>query len=120
MSKKTLVLGGSVNPSRYSNKAIRKLVDYGHDVVSIGLREGDVSGVKIQTGMPGFKDINTVTVYLSRDNQKRYYDYIAGLKPERIIFNPGTENEELIGIAQQHGIEVVTRCTLIMLDAGVY
>ena len=118
--KKTLVLGGSVNPTRFANKAIRKLRTYEHPVMSIGLKEGEVDDVNIQTGMPHFEDIHTVTIYLNTKNQKQYYDYIIGLKPKRIVFNPGTENLELSELARKNNIEVVEYCTLILLDTHTF
>ncbi len=118
--KKTLVLGGSVNPTRIANKAIRKLRAYGHPVVSVGLKEGEVDDVSIQTGTPHFKDIHTVTLYLNTKNQNQYYNYIIGLKPKRIVFNPGTENPELSELARKNNIEVVEYCTLILLDTHTF
>lgn len=118
--KKTLVAGGSLKPERYSNRAINMLTDYGHPVVSIGLREGEVSGVQIQTGKPEFENIHTVTMYLGAQNQNGLYDYILGLNPKRIIFNPGAENSELERKAKEQGIEVVRHCTLIMLGDGSF
>jgi predicted CoA-binding protein len=118
--KKTLVIGGSTKPERYSNRAIRKLRSYGHPVVSIGNREGTVADVAIEKGTPGFKDIHTVTIYLSAKNQQQYHDYIIELKPQRIIFNPGAENSELAALADDHNIEVVEYCTLILLDTNTF
>jgi uncharacterized protein len=119
-TKKTLVVGGSVKPERYSNKAILKLRRYGHPVVTIGLREGEVGGVKIQTGFPQLSGIHTVTLYVGPRNQPQYYDYLIGLKPKRIIFNPGTENSEFENLASEKGIETINHCTLIMLDEGLF
>jgi len=119
-NKKTLVIGGSVNPERFSNKAIRKLLQYGFPVVSIGLREGEVDGVKIETGRPEYKGIHTVTLYIGKAKQPDYYDYLIGLKPDRIIFNPGTENNEFKKLAEKNGIETIEFCTLIMLSDGSY
>lgn len=118
--KKTLVIGGSVKPERFSNKAIRKLLRYGHPVVSIGLRKAEVEGVEIQTGFPELTGIRTVTMYVGPQNQPQYYDYILKLKPQRIIFNPGTENSEFADMAHQQGIETVNHCTLIMLGEGLF
>jgi len=118
--KKTLVVGGSLKPQRFSYKAIYMLTDYGHPVVSIGIREGDVAGVKIKTGKPNFENIHTVTLYLGPQNQPEFYDYLLGLNPKRIIFNPGTENKEFEKKAEEKGIEVVNYCTLIMLGNGSY
>lgn len=120
MKKKTLVIGGSPNPERYSNKAIRKLLSYGHPVLSIGLRESEVESVEIITERPEFEGIHSVTMYIGPAKQSDYYDYILGLKPSRIIFNPGTENSEFESIAVKNGIEVVQNCTLVMLDYGLF
>ena len=117
---KTLVIGGSINPERYSNKAIRLLLSYDHEVVSVGLRETEVEGVKIQTGYPDFKDIHTIALYVGPKNQPHFYDYLIGLKPERIIFNPGTENEEFFKLLQENNIEAIQHCTLVMLAEGSY
>ena len=120
MLKKTLVLGASLKPVRYSNLAIRRLIQHGYSVVAVGRRTGEVEGVEILTGMPGLKDIHTITVYLNADNQKHFYDYILQLKPQRIILNPGAENQQLEKLASDNGVEVVNACTLVMLSVGSY
>jgi len=118
--KKTLVLGASEKTDRFSNRAIHKLLQHGHAVEAIGAREGEVAGVKIHADQPAFTDIDTVTMYLAPENQKNYYSYILSLKPKRIVFNPGTENEDLEAFAQKQGIKTIEHCTLIMLDQGEY
>jgi uncharacterized protein len=118
--KKTLVLGASENPSRYSFLAIKKLLAYDHPVVAIGRREGKVGTVSIQSTPVEDDTIDTVTLYLNPQHQKPYYDYIMGLKPRRIIFNPGTENDELIEMAEKNAIEPIMGCTLVMLSTGEY
>lgn len=120
MKNKTLVLGASENPSRYSNMAILKLRNHKQDVVAIGRRPGKVNDVEIGTQPVKTDDIDTVTLYLNPDHQKPYYDYIVSLKPRRIIFNPGTENEELERIAAKEGIDILEACTLVMLGTGQY
>lgn len=120
MSKKTLVLGASLKPERYSNIATKRLNKHGHEVALIGLREGAIEGIDIQKGMPALEDIDTVTLYLNPQRQVPYYDYILSLQPKRIIFNPGTENPELIQLAKAQGIEAEIACTLVMLATEVY
>ncbi len=115
---KTVVLGASENPERYSNKAVLSLVKHGHEVVPVGLKEGEIAGVKILSGKPAIKDVDTVTMYVGPKNQKEYYDYVLSLKPTRIIFNPGAENLEFENIAKANGIDVVEACTLVMLSIG--
>lgn len=118
--KTTLVLGASLNVSRFSNICIRTLVDNSIPTLALGLREGEVSGVPIKTGFPSFTDIDTITLYLGPKNQKSFYDYIIDLKPKRIIFNPGTWNQELVTLARENNIEVVNNCTLMMISGGYY
>lgn len=118
--KKTLVLGASPNPIRFSYKAVKSLVRHGYDVVPIGIREGDIMWQKIIVGKPKLDGIHTITLYINPSIQKEYYDYILSLKPKRIIFNPGTENQELIQIAMANNIEVSIACTLIMINTNNY
>ena len=118
--KKTLVLGASLNESRYSNLAINRLVNYGHTVEAVGLKKGEVTGVSISTEMEHFENIDTVTLYLNPQRQVEYYDYIVSLKPKRVIFNPGTENPELYKILKEHNIENEVACTLVLLGTNQY
>jgi len=118
--KKTVVLGASPNPSRYSYLAVNRLTHHHHPVVAIGKRKGAVGPVEIQTEHEPITDVDTVTLYLNPQNQREYYDYILGLHPRRIIFNPGTENSELMQQAKAAGIETVEGCTLVMLGVGLY
>lgn len=118
MGKMTLVLGASLKEYRYSNICIRTLVSARHPVAAIGLREGMVDSVKVHTGVPEFKDIHTVTLYLKPKNQESWYEYILKLNPSRVIFNPETENDTFSDILVKAGIEVVEDCTLMMIQGG--
>lgn len=118
--KKTLVIGASENPERYSYLAINRLVKYGHEVVAIGQKTGEAFGIKFDTEHKPYTDIDTVTLYINPKVQKEYYDYIISLHPRRIIFNPGAENDELAKLAMQHGIKPQEACTLVLLSTGQY
>lgn len=119
--KKTLIIGASSNPERYANKAANLLVAKGHGILQIGIKEGVVAGQEILTGKPTLNDnIHTVTLYVSAKNQPEWYEYVKGLKPRRVIFNPGTENEDFAQQLQQEGIEPLEACTLVMLTVGIY
>jgi predicted CoA-binding protein len=119
-AKKTLVLGASDNPSRYSYLAMNRLKANHHPVVAIGRKETEVDGIHITRSKIQQDDVDTITLYLNPSHQKEYYDYILGLNPKRIIFNPGTENPELMNMAKEKGIEPVIACTLVMLATGQY
>jgi len=119
-TKKTLVMGASTEPSRYAYKAVKMLQRFGHPVVAMGKKEDNLDGIKIEKGAAPFDGVNTVTLYLNPMNQKPYYDYIIGLKPERVIFNPGTENPELYSLLRENGIGIEVACTLVMLSINQY
>ena len=120
MKKKTLVIGASTNTARYSNIAINRLVSHQVPTVAIGLREAEVAGVAIRKDKFPFEDIDTVTLYLSPPRQKEYYDYVVSLAPERVIFNPGTENRGFYDLLRQNNIEVEVACTLVLLSTDQY
>lgn len=118
--KKTVVLGASANPSRYSYLALNRLQAHKHPIVAVGRKEVAVNGIQIHKDHVAEEGVDTVTLYLNPKNQVEYYDYILDLKPKRIIFNPGTENDELIRMAKENSIEPVIACTLVMLATGQY
>jgi uncharacterized protein len=119
-NKRTLVIGASIKPERFSNKAIKLLLEYGHEVVALAKRNGSVQGIPIQTVFPINEDIHTVTLYVGPAHQPEYYDLLLSLNPQRVIFNPGTENHELMDKLDKAGIETVKGCTLVMLRYGYY
>lgn len=118
--KKTLVLGASENPSRYSYLAVQRLRSHNHPVVAIGKKLTRVADVRIEKSKIPFTDIDTVTLYLNPQHQKEYYDYILSLNPKRIVFNPGAENNELATLANEKGIATIDACTLVMLTTNQY
>ena len=118
--KKTLVLGATPNPTRYAYVAVEQLVRHGHEVVPVGIRGGQIAGLDIRTDLPDLPDIDTVTLYVGEARQPEYYDYLLGLKPRRILFNPGTENPELERLAREAGIQTERACTLVLLSLGTY
>lgn len=122
MSKKTVIIGATPNSSRYAYFAANKLVNYGHEIVPVGIKKGEVEGKEILDlrTQPRLEDVDTVTLYLNPFNQRDWEDYILSLNPKRIIFNPGTENPDLVEKAKSQKIETIYGCTLVMLSAGTY
>jgi predicted CoA-binding protein len=119
--KKTLVLGASSKPGRASGEAVTKLRKAGHEVVAIGAQEGQIGDVLVRTDQPIFIDeLHTISLYLNPTHQTAFYDYLLTLKPKRIIFNPGTENEEFEKLAQQNQINTERACTLVLLSLNTY
>lgn len=119
-TKKTLVIGASENPARYSYLAVQKLAAHQHPVVALGLKKGFIGNTPIENEKKPFENIDTVTLYLNPLRQKEYYDYIVSLHPKRIIFNPGTENDELVSLASKNAIKTMEACTLVLLSTNQY
>ncbi len=118
--KKTLVLGASDNPMRYSYKAIASLLRNGHAVIAVGNKNSSVMGLTITKDFPEKGSVHTVTLYLNPRNQRPYYEAIINLQPQRILFNPGAENPELEQLAEDAGIQTMEACTLVLLATGQY
>ncbi|MDA3823826.1 MAG: CoA-binding protein [Bacteroidales bacterium] len=118
--KKTIVLGASPNPARYSFKAVKSLLHCGHETIAVGFRPGVIYDNFIQRGTPEILNVHTIALYIGLERQEEYHDYILSLNPQRIIFNPGTINEAFMEELTEKGIEVVEGCTLVMLDSGEF
>ncbi len=122
MSKKTVIIGASTNPSRYAYLAAGMLKEYKHEIVPIGIKKGEVYGKQILSinERPAVNDVDTVTLYIGPRHQPEHYDYILSLKPKRVIFNPGTENYEFEKLIEGSGAEALEACTLVLLRSGQY
>lgn len=120
--KKTVIIGATTNQGRYAYLAARMLTEYKHEIVPVGIKDGAVFGKEILDifKKPPIENVHTVTMYIGPQRQPEHIDYILGLKPKRIIFNPGTENEEFIRRAEEKGIEALEACTLVMLRSYQY
>jgi hypothetical protein len=113
--EKILVLGASPNPVRYSNRVVHSLKTASYEPVPLGVKDGEIAGYEILSGMPELEGIGGVTLYLNTQRQRQYYDYILALSPRYVIFNPGTENPEFIKMLRDSGIEPIVACNLTML-----
>ena len=117
---RVLVYGASTNPDRYAFIATELLLSKGHDVVLVGHKPGLIGGVEILLGQPELESIDTVTLYVGPKNQLDLFTYLMRIQPKRVIFNPGTENPELMQQLTDKGVEVEEACTLVMLHTGQF
>lgn len=119
MPETVLVLGASPKEDRYSNKAVKLLLDYGHSVIPVHPKVVEIHGVKCQPNLSAIRvPVDTITVYLGMKNSTPLIDQIIALSPKRIVLNPGAENEELRLRARERGVDVIDGCTLVMLKSG--
>ncbi len=116
--QKYLVLGASPKQLRPSNKAVRGLLRHNKEVIPVGYQEGMISGKEILTGTPDLDDIDTILIYVGTSRLDNYHNYIIGLKPQKVVFNPGTESPEFQRKLERIGIEVIVGCSLVMINTG--
>jgi predicted CoA-binding protein len=117
----TLVLGASTKVERYAYKAIQRLRAAGHPVVALGRQEGQVGDITIQTDPAQVTTaVHTVSLYLSPQHQEGYREWLLALRPERVLFNPGTENPSLSKVLRKNGIATENACTLVLLSTNQY
>ena len=115
--KRTVIIGSNPKTNNYAFLAANRLQDHGHEFIPVGISEGQVLGKSIMN-IHEIEEVDTVTLYINPQRQTEWYDYILSLKPKRIIFNPGTENQELKKKAEAQGIICEEACTLVMLSVG--
>lgn len=120
--KKTVIIGASPNPSRYAYVVAGMLSERKIPFVPVGIKKGQLYGEEILDlrQKPDIPDVHTVTMYLGPHNQPEWYEYILSLNPERIVFNPGTENPEFFELAKKQGVEVAVACNLVLLSTGQF
>ena len=120
MANKTVIVGSTPRPYRYAHQAATMLHEREIPFIPLGIQEGEVLGEEILNvhDRPHIEDVDTLTMYINATRQKDWYDYLLSLKPRRIIFNPGSENNEFKKLAEKQGIECLEACTLVMLSVG--
>lgn len=120
--KLTVVLGATTNPSRYAYLAAERLKNHEEPFKLVSIKKGELFGKPFLDlkSKPEIAEVHTVTLYIGATHLTEWQDYILSLNPERIIFNPGTENMSLADAAKNQGVETVFGCTLVMLGTGQY
>lgn len=117
----TAVLGASPKPDRYSNKAIRMLREYGHEVLPVHPSIPEIEGLPVAASLKDIKQpVDTLTLYVGPDRSEALSADILALHPRRVIMNPGAENESLKQRLEAEGVEVLEACTLVMLRTDQY
>ncbi len=113
---RVVVLGASDKPDRYSNRAVRELVVHGYQVIPVHPSAQEIEGLDVAHDLKEISgSVHTVTVYVARNKSMAMAHAIKVLKPERVIFNPGAENETLEKELREAGIWVENACTLVLL-----
>jgi predicted CoA-binding protein len=119
--KSVVVLGATPKPDRYAFMAMQRLQEHGYKAIPVNPAFDEILGERCHPSISEVpRPIDTVTVYLSAARSAPLIADILNARPNRIIFNPGAENDELAQAASSAGLEVVTGCTLVMLASGTF
>ena len=121
-SKITLIVGATTNPSRFAFFVASDFSSLGLEFIPIGIKKGEVFGKEILDlrSKPQLKNIHTITLYIGPSHQDEWIDYLLGLEPKRIIFNPGTEHPDFFKKTSSQGIEALNACNLVMLRTNQF
>jgi len=116
-----VVLGASPKPERYSNRAIRLLLEHGHRVIPVHPAISVIEGLGVRSSLGDVTEaVDTLTVYVSSAISDAVQELILALNPGRVIFNPGTENPALKEELERAGIQTEEACTLVLLNTGQF
>lgn len=116
-----VVIGASENEERYSNKAMKMLAEYRHNPIPVAPAKDRILDRKVYACARDVTEkVDTVTMYVGPARQEGLFEQIITLKPNRVIFNPGTENSAEYDRLKAAGIEVIEACTLVMLRTGQF
>ncbi len=122
VNEKIVILGMSDKPTRYSYKALQRLLEYGFtNLVGVSPKSLKLAQVELVNTLDEVKgEVHTLTLYVGESRLEPMISSILALSPKRIICNPGTENPNLIRQAQAQDIEIIRGCTLVMLSVGEF
>ena len=115
------ILGASNDPGRFSNKAFLLLKKHEYDVVPVNPKLISINNIPVFSSLDLIKiPIHTLTVYVNAEISKALLPQMIRLKPNRVIFNPGSENPELEKKLVDAGIKVINACTLVLLTTDQF
>jgi predicted CoA-binding protein len=114
---RVVVLGASLKPERYSNRAVKLLLKHGYEVLPIHPTVPEIEGLTVIPSLDKLSGmVDTLTIYVSPAISTLLKNQIIKLNPTRVIFNPGSENPMLNATLEKAGIQTEAACTLILLN----
>lgn len=118
---RVVILGASDKPERYSFKAFKMLQEYGHSPVLVSPTLKSLEGLQVFSDLAEVTGkVDTLTVYVNPGISSQLQEKILSLKPARVVFNPGSENIDLMKALDLAGIPVLEACTLVLLRTGQF
>jgi hypothetical protein len=120
-NQRVVVLGASNKADKYSNKAFRLLREQGHDAVPVNRGIEEIEGVAVLKDISEVTGhVDTLTMYVNASVSSAASEAIIKLKPDRVIFNPGSNNAVLQEQLTAAEIPWESACTLVLLKSGQF
>lgn len=121
MNRNVAVVGASDKANRYSHKALMLLKAKGYSVFPVHPVLDTIEGIPVVRRCDDIKSpVHTVTLYVNPELVREVSGNILRLKPERVIFNPGTETEQSEKVFTEAGIRCVRACTIVLLNTDQF
>ena len=119
-----IVLGASNKADRYSYQAIQLLKQYKHNAIAVNPQLTEIEGQKVFASIAdackSFPKIDSISVYVNPQLSTGLEDAIIKSGTKRVIFNPGSENPDLMKNLEKRNIAVEAACTLVLLRTGQF
>ena len=117
MKHRVAIVGASAKPQRYSYKAMQMLLEYGHEVFLVHPKHTQIEKFRVYAQLSDLtqENISIVTLYVNPTISSGMRDALIALQPKGVIFNPGSENSDLIEALKKTNIQCVDACTLVLL-----
>ncbi len=115
--KKWAVVGASRNKDKFGYRIYKVLKDRGYDAVPINPVYKDVDGDLTKSDLLSLDEkVDCVSVVVSPKRAKKVVNDAIAVGIEKIWFQPGTYNSEIIELAKEGNLNVVyNNCVLVEL-----
>ncbi|HXI52131.1 MAG TPA: CoA-binding protein [Candidatus Saccharimonadales bacterium] len=116
--KSVAVLGASADRRKFGNKAVRAYLQQGYRVYPVNPTQSEIEGLKCYSSLDQLPERpHLVSVYVQPEVLLRLLPEIAAKGCDELWFNPGTESDEALALAERLHLNVIQACSI--LGAGV-
>ena len=114
MTKTIAIIGASTDRSKYGNKAVRAFKQGGWIVYPVNPHEKEIEGLHCYASIADVPDpIERVAMYVPPNIGKTMLASIAIKAPEEFFLNPGSDDADLIAMAEAFGLKPIQACSIV-------
>jgi len=110
------VVGANDKPDKFGNKIYKKLKSKGYTVYPVNPNYKTIDGEPCYSSLSALPEKpDVVDMVVAPRHGKDVIIEAAKLGIKNIWFQPGTYNEEILGIARENNLNIVQGCVLVAL-----